>query len=343
MSVNTSASWAVAGLAALACTSCNDDGLFELDGGSVDDDELRGRWRIVGFESNGALPLSLTDRNQNVQLPGIGLTPGRVNGLMSITPERISFASALLFADHIFPDPAISEFEKAFQVDGGAAPGRLEEGVFVLAGSNIEYRFSQGQDDTIVQVDDRGSIITWERAEDLPETTSILAEGQAALFGATSPPPARPRFCLAWDLPGDDISTDADEPLDFVSGYAYFPVALTKAPNDALHPVGDHRIAIAHLLVYDDVDDNGIFEPSTDELRADSPVGLAYLEGEGPAEELVGTRYADLLPGWQYVHFHRDYSVGETGLAPYDPTVFVAPDILVAERALEQPVTDVIP
>jgi hypothetical protein len=315
-------------------------------GGAPLDTDLVGRFRLVGYEAVGATSLSLTDQNHNVELPGIGIVAGRANGLLQIEADRISFASALVFNDHIFPDPLLPNDDTALQARGGAAPGVLDGDTFTLAGSALQYVFTPGPGETLTQVEADGTILTWARADALPPTPALLAEGQATLFDTAGAPPVAPRMCLAWDLPGSSaVLTSDDVALSFTAGYAFFPVTAGAAPAEALADIGGTAVAVAHVVIYDDLDGDGAFDLAAgDELRAASDIGLAYRDETAPSEAFATSRFVDLLPGWQYVHFHADYAEGgATGLSPFDPTAFVSPDAVVSAAPHTEPVANVVP
>ncbi|MEM6996098.1 MAG: hypothetical protein AAF721_36665 [Myxococcota bacterium] len=309
------------------------------------DFDLRGRWRIVAYETTGITPLAVTDRNESVTLSGVGTVAGRVNGLMTIREDRVAFASALLFDDHVHPDPAIDDYDAAMQVQGGAAPGTLADASFTLSGSSIRYDWTRQPDGTIVAVDADGARTTWAPVETLPRADALLTEGQVAVFEADDAMPLEdPRVMVAWDLPGGPESVMThDTAISIVSGYAWFPLTVAAAPAEAVVVVEGVEVAVGHLLVYDDIDGDEGFTAGTDLRRGGSPIGIAYSSASTP-DALLGTRYSELLPGFQFVHFHDDFSYGGgVGLAPFDPTVFVAPDLIVDVAPRSEPLPDVVP
>jgi hypothetical protein len=50
-----------------------------------------------------------------------------------------------------------------------------------------------------------------------------------------------------------------------------------------------------------------------------------------------------LLPGWQFVNVHVDYTTNTAGVSPFDPTHVVAADVAVDSGLLALPIPDLVP
>ncbi len=319
-----------------------DLGSGDLDAG-LPMDFLTGRWRLVEYEVSGVTPLLVTDENSQVYVEGIGNINGRTNGLLMLTPNRSTFASALLFNDHIFPHLTAIDYATAMQAQGGSAPGVLDGLNFTVSGTPQPFTWTLNSDGTITQLDLIGAKVTWARAESLPTHTALLAQGQAALFQPlSSSPMLMPRVALAWDLPTGGYAFTNDSMLTFLSGYSLYPLMVGAPPNEALLDLDGVQVAIAYLIVYDDLNVDGVFDQN-DALRGRSQIGVAYRSQQDDSDPFLSSRFRDLLPGLQYVHVHQDFTVGgELGVAPLDPTLPVSPDVLVHTEALTESLPDIV-
>ncbi len=316
------------------------DGATALDASA----SLEGTWRLVSFETSAAgASLHLTDTNRTVYVLGVGNVPGRCNGWLTLRSARASLASCLLFDDHVYPTPAAADFRTAFQVYGSTVPGTLEDSAFRLSGAATPYVYTRNADGTISYVDAFGNHSTWRRSQPPQALTAVLTMGQATLFDAqNSDAFAHARVALVWDRAGVAVTSTQDSSLNFFGAYARFPIAISALPSDARVQVGNLDVALAYLVVYDDINNNQRYE-SADVLRGLSPIAIAYRGAGVPNQTFANSQFQDLYEGFQFVHLHTDYAAaGAIGLAPLDHTLPISPDVLVNSEVDPSPIPNLL-
>jgi hypothetical protein len=309
-----------------------------------------GRWRATYFElvDSSGVTYRFTDRNTPFRDPMSGMTiPIRVNGVYTIARTQLSTALGTLASDHFYPvdDPANAE---AYSTSGYTVPGLLDErtGRFVIPGAPTPVTFEPNADGTLT-LNDRASRsrIVLTRAAAPPPTATLNLQGVAQIRNPMRATPlTRPRVALFWDMPGGATVTETNgAALTFTNAYAVFFVVQTEVPPYArLIRVGNVPVGVAHLAVYEDINNNRLYDAG-DILRGLSPVGLGW-RGPGAADAtFTNSSVGELQPGWQIVHVHTDYVHGGSGVTPFDMTVPPSPDIPVSENVVRMTIPDVIP
>jgi hypothetical protein len=92
------------------------------------------------------------------------------------------------------------------------------------------------------------------------------------------------------------------------------------------------QVAVAYLVVYDDVNDNARFDRGTDRFDGLSPVVITW-RAAAPFTAPPGGGHFPLRlvgDGWRLGHVHLDLGLGRADVVPYDGTVAVSPDIPVS-------------
>jgi hypothetical protein len=319
-----------------------------VDGGEAGVTSLAGTWRLVRLETRTAenRPLTLTDSNTTVSSPG-GSYFARANGMLFLSDTRLSLTSAILVNDHLGVDQNATT-DESVSAYGIAVPGSLAQQSFSIPGAP-SILFVRNADGTITQQPGTANDarMTWARVDGLVASGAVGGLGVAVRVspGGVFEPGTALRVTLAWDLPGSaGVTLTHDAPLTFLPhGYAAFEVAVNAPPAEALAEFGAVRAAVAHVLVYDDTDGNGQFDPATDVLRGRSPIVIAFRSPGTPSSALRTSPLRDLLPGMQFAHLHSDYTVpGGLGLTPFDPTHPIAPDVPVQPGVLSAPLPDLL-
>ncbi len=321
-----------------------DSGMTPGDGGATG--SLVGRWRVVGWDYTGPAGrrIVLNDRNTPVTDPMTGMpTPLRTNGVFFLSPTRMSWAFGTLAGDHFYAYAAPTPEDTGYSATGTTAPGLLDDATntFTVAGGAPEFRFTRNADGTISLAYmgvGESSRTTLARAPTSPTRTNLNATGVAQLAPVTGMRPLlHPRFALLWDRAGaaGPLETNGAALTFGPQGYAvYFVVQAGAPPAEAQSTAYGVPVATAFTFVYDDRDDNGRYDAATDETRGLGPLVVAW-RGEGtPAASFAESPVADLQPGWQIAHLHRDYGTGGSAVVPYDTTVMVNPDTPVSADVL---------
>ncbi len=326
-----------------------DVSLFDVNDGSSTN--FVGRWRLVSVDINApGSTVHLTDTN----MPIAGtMAVGRANGQLTLEANRFALAYGVLANDHFLMRQDAATYAAAISAGGASAAGTLTGLTFAIAGGTASLTWTTNTDGTISNTDmSTGNVTTWARAAAPTATTALLAEGMAARYRpATAMPLMRPRVALAWDNaggPGRTMSNDA--PLTFgATGFATYSVNVASIPPAAIGDIGGTQIAIAYIVVYDDLDSSNSFTPSVgdggagDMLRGISPVGIAYRSMDPASAAFSVSSLRDIGPGYQFVDFHVDFSSRSIGVLPFDPTHVVAPDIVVDVGPVTVAFPDLVP
>lgn len=301
---------------------------------------VAGRWRAVRYQypdpDRGVI--ELTDRDVIVPLPDGGMgSPFRINGVLSLDETRLALALGTVSSNHFYPFTPTSADDPGWSTTGFTVPGLLTVTAgsvdFEIVGGDNTLRFERTADDELVMLDESSGTRTTFARDPTPASLD-----RVNLIGIVwqdpAVRPATPRAVLRWDLPGAGVFRDShDVALTFSTGpytYATVPVAMASAPAaDLVATTAGVRVASAYVLVYDDANANDRFDQGTDAVLAQSPVGLAWRGPETPEEGFARSAFADLVPGWQVVHYHRDYATGRYAVTPYDNTVAPSPDALL--------------
>ncbi|MDB4928742.1 MAG: hypothetical protein JWM10_1226, partial [Myxococcaceae bacterium] len=305
------------------------------DAPPVNPSTLTGTWRAVRYET--ADPdrgdVVLTDVDTLFPMPDGTESPFRVNGVLSLSETRLALTLATLSGGHFYPYTPDGAAEPGWSGVGYTVPGLLTAttagAVFEIPGGDGRFRFERTADDALVLVDDDSRTRTTFVRD--PRPAALARINAFALVFQTSPGAsfAAPRAALRWDLPGAEAARTADTALPFGPDAPYATVAVTMPgapPPAVVAPVGGVPVAAAFLEGYDDTNRNDRYDPGVDRLLGESPVGIAW-RGEGvPTEAFARSAFADLVPGWQVVHLHRDYVTGRWAATPYDGTHAPSPD-----------------
>jgi len=228
---------------------------------------LPGRWRLVGFESTsaGGATFATRDVEQNVTYAGRH-TYARVNGTMTLAPDRAASTVSVLVAGHVLTFPGAGSAHEAMSVTGSAGAGVLGAQSFTPAGGSA-LAFTTHADGTITDTVTLGSFgptqLTWERAEMLPALAGLSSQGNIVqLQPDTATPLAHPRAAIAWDRPGigAGYTLGNDIALSFIGGAAAYPLLVTYVLPEYTDNIDGTTISIGYAIVYDDVNGNGRFD-----------------------------------------------------------------------------------
>lgn len=313
---------------------------------------VMGRWRVVGWQgppdARGAR-ITLTDRNAPYTDPASGIvTQVRANGVLHLEEGRLGLTFGTLAGDHFYVYDHTRTLAEGYSATGFTAPGLLDDdaGTFTATGGAM-VSFDRHADGTISLADRMaGTTVTFARAPSAPTRATINAVGAAQLHRPMlSAPLARPRVALFWDRPGamPFVETNGYALMFGVGGYAAYPLVLAGPPDASVRAVvGGAPVALAFIVVYDDVNNNTRLDAGVDVTRGLSPVGIVW-RGEGtPSPEFARSPFRDTAEGYQLVHYRADASTGSLGFVPFDTTVPVSPDVPVATVPLMGPSPDVI-
>lgn len=301
---------------------------------------VTGTWRAVRYEApdpdRGMV--TLTDRDTLFPSPDGGMgSPFRINGVLSLAETRMSLTLGTLSSGHFYPYEPSGTEDAGWSGVGYTVPGLLTvtSGAveFEVPGGSGTFRFERTADDTLVLLDDDSGTRTTFARDPTPATLE-----RVNLIGVVWRPdpavmPTAPRAVLRWDLPGAGMFRGThDVALGFTAAMPYptVPVTIAGPPAAEVSAVtGGVTVASAYVLVYDDTNGDERFDPATDATLAQSPVGVAWRGTETPNEDYARSAFTDLHPGWQVVHYHRDYATGRWGVTPYDNASPPAPDAVL--------------
>lgn len=304
---------------------------------------LTGLWRLTRYEfpePGTGRAITLTDRDSDYTNPDTMMTTAlRVNGLAQIDGTHLALTFGNLAAGHFYVSVPTSATDTGYGANGFGAPGLLDEarGEFTVPGTTEPTRIERNADGTISMIfanSDTTARASWSRATDSgPALPSINAVGLAMTRGA-SYQGMRPRLALFWDVRGETrlIETNGTA-LRFVGRFATYPVTLAGTPPaEAIGAWMGSQVAIAYLVVYDDVDDNTRFDQGTDRLDGLSPVVITWRAATPFTAPAGGGHFPLRLvgDGWRFGHVHLDYGLGRADVVGYDGTVPVSPDLPVA-------------
>ncbi len=264
---------------------------------------------------------------------------GRINGLLYIRERSIAYADAWL------TDAGDLDLWWGAAPDRGVLPavtawagkGELlrSQGVFYVYDWPARLAFQQNSDGTLTfPIPWTRTTATVERCAEPKPRNSIRLSAQLLRFDDRKPPNpeplARPRATLLWERPAATAIASADQPLSFAPGTRFeragFAVDLTHPPPDsAVSEIDGQRVAVAHLVVYDDVDHSDQLDHSLvgksagrDIVRAISNVAVFWRGPESTPELPPGNSFVDTWPGYQLVTVAPD-SRSTRGHTPWIP------------------------
>jgi hypothetical protein len=319
----------------------------------VDAGSLIGRWRMTGLDVAGAGGM-LHFGDENAPIPG-GMADGRCNGMLTIEQNRLSLGYGVLANDHFLPRPDAPTYAEALGAGGVTVPGNLIGNSFSIGAAGMtSFDLTPHADGTISSTDPRsGSVTTWTRAETLPTNTGgLVAQSLVVRWNSTMALPLlHPHAALAWDdANASSITTSNDTPLTFMGEYSLFGLDAVSIPPAAAGSVSGTQVAIAYVIVYDDLDLDGHYTPGaaldaggSDMLRGFAPIAVAYRSPEAPSAAFALSPLRDLLPGWQFVNVHVDYTTNSAGVSPFDPTHVVTADVAVDSGPISASIPNLVP
>lgn len=301
---------------------------------------VTGTWRAVRYEApdpdRGMVVL--TDRDTLFALPDGGMgSPFRVNGVLSLQETRMALTLALLSSGHLYPFTPTGADDPGWSGVGYTVPGLLTVTAasvdFEIPGGTSAFRFERTADDSLVLLDaDSGSRTTFVR-DPMPARMERVNLIGVVWRPDAAPTPTAPRAMLQWDMPGAGAFRGShDVTLSFMGDVAYatIPVTIAGAPAaEVSAATGGVTVASAYVLVYDDTNGDERFDPTVDTTLAQSPMGVAWRGAEAPNDDYGRSAFVDLNPGWQVVHYHRDFSTGRWAVTPFDNTSAPAPDTVL--------------
>lgn len=309
---------------------------------------LPGRWRLVRFSSvsAGGSTLDLTDVDQNVNFGGVP-TYARVNGTLSLEPTRMVSTVGVAVGGHVFIAPGVGTAD-AMGVYGNTVGGMLGPMSFEpTSGSPIAFRtLADGTITMNASLPMFGNVVLgWQRIDAFPAVSGLATQAQIVrLAPTTAAPLAHPRAALAWDRPGQGTGfvMASDAALTFIgnSPTAAFNVSVTYVLPEYTATIGATTLSIAHLVVYDDANDNGRFDEGTgttsgdggttvdgDPVRGVSRVVITVRSVANPSAEFLASAFRDVPPGVQLGAVRDDATVTQgRSVAPFDPTLRFALD-----------------
>lgn len=320
------------------------DRLRPVDAAQVPASRLAGSWRAVRreqFAPLGGYREFVTDSN-TILGRNLGVAvASRINGVLLLREDRLVLTFGWLDSDH-FSNSSTPAMPAAWSAFGVTVPGTLSATTAdaVFAGTaGDRYRFERTAEDTLVLLGE-GDVRTTFVRDPRPATLDRLDVAPRILLGGTAF--TRPRADLRWDLPGTADVRTADATLSFGSFYSWlatFPITMPGPPPDELvAPVGGVAVAVAFVEPYDDVNRNDRYDPGVDTLVGDAPFGVAWRGAQPSSAEFDRSAFADLVVGWQVVHFHRDPAAGRWVATPFDNTHVPAPDATLFAASAPTPV-----
>lgn len=316
---------------------------------------LLGRWRVTRWEYTAAdgHTVVLTDTNTEIDV-GMGATaPFRVNGMMNLTPARADVSFGTVGNEHFYVFPMPMTPTADYSATGFSLVGLWSDvtDTFTLPGRAYTLHLTRNADGTISlgsMEGGEGSVTTFTRAADVRGPSSFNEFGAAQLRQPdASLPFAHARFSLLWENPAGASAAPIEtnrSALTFRMGYAGFPVVFASGPAaEVIGRVDGVQVAVAIPFVYDDLNDNGRYDPSVgdagggDDSRGFGPLVIVW-RGEGtPGSQWAESAFASVVPGWQVAHVSRINGEGDLVLQPYDPSVQPSPDVPVSPTALRGP------
>jgi hypothetical protein len=233
-------------------------------------------------------------------------------------------------------------------VFGNVLAGTLGSASFTpLTGSPLSFRTNA--DGSITDTTVLGSFgnvsLTWARADVLPALAGISSQVYAIrLQPDTATPLQHPRAAIAWDRPGSGTGYTlvGDAPLAFIgSTQAAYTVTVTYVQPDYTATFDGTTFSLGYVIVYDDVNGNGVYDAGNvsmsadggvvtdgDPLRGVSRVVVTVRSLTAPSASFLASPFADAPPGVQLGILRDDPAAG-TSLGAFDPTHVITPDTVV--------------
>jgi len=316
---------------------------------------LPGRWRLIGWSSTvGGAVLTLGATDRLVSYAGRA-AQARVNGTLVLEPGHLARTWAFLLDGHVAITRTAQSASDAMAITVSMLPGTLGAQTFTPIGSP-DVVFDTNADGTISESLDTPTFgtarLTWTRDDRPVALASLTAQTLVVtLRPDLAAPFAHPRAALAWDLPG--MSTGMvltnDSALTFVSsGEAGYNLVLSNVPPNVSRTLGSTSVALANVIVYDDLDANGQYDPPvsssldagtvdavpppdgapvTDLLRGVSRVQITARSFAPPGSDLLDSAFQYVAPGFQLGTLGLDGTRPRIG--PFDGTHPVPSDTAV--------------
>jgi hypothetical protein len=306
---------------------------------------LVGRWRVVRLDVRGGWPgqpdFALAVSSKYPPPDGRPMSIG-MNGMVFIRERSMSYSDAWITREgrldlwwRAGPDHAVLP-----TLIGWAGKGELDEAqdVFQLTDWPRKIVFRRNADGTVTfQIPWTRTTATIERADEPAPRNDLRVSVQVLRFDDNEPPAPepvdRPRATLVWEKPRESAAATNDQALSFTSGqyfdHASFSVDLTAPPPESLmNRISNIRFALAHVVIYDDVDESNRLEHAIvgkrdgrDVVRGISNVAVLW-RGPEPSNAAVATDpLADTWPGYQLVTIGPD-GRSTTGRTPWAPASF---------------------
>jgi hypothetical protein len=315
----------------------------------------RGEWRLSTFRfSLMGAPTQITDVNRS--LPSDPSGRWRVNGTLDVRSDRLAFSWAVLRNDHAYVSDPSLEVDEGYSATAFYWNGSLDDRNqrFVVGTFSLDFGFER---ENVLRMsserDGWTAVFVREPRAAAPSGSAMTLEGFATQISAsTSDRFVRPRVALLWDLPeGSRVLESAASDLAFGGGgvAASFRMTLPSIPAGAVGVVDGVRVAFAHVLVYDDVDRNGVFDSTfeggtgTDVVRGVSPIAIAANLGGTPGAAFDEGPFRLLKPGWQFVNVERNSDPRPAVLIPYTMNNPLRPDVPVSETRVSRRILNLVP
>jgi len=303
---------------------------------------LTGRWRVVRLDvagaSSGQRDFALVVSTKYPPPDGRRMSVG-MNGMVYIRERSMSYSAAWITKEgrldlwwEAGPDKGVLPTLMAW-----AGKGELKEaeGIFRLDDWPAQIVFQRNPDGTLTfHIPWTRTTATIERAAEPVPRNGLRFSALVLRFDDGEPPKpdpvSRPRATLLWERPGGGAISTNDQPLSFGPGREFdgapFEIDISGPPPEAalssLHGV---RFAVAHVVVYDDINHSNRFEHrlvgtpiGNDVVRGISNVAILW-RGSEPGEQQSATDpLMDTWPGYELVTIGSD-GRSTIGYTPWVP------------------------
>jgi hypothetical protein len=303
---------------------------------------LTGRWRVVRLDVRGGRPgepdFALAVSSKYPPTDGRLMSVG-MNGMVYIRERSMSYSDAWITQEGRLdlwwgagPDQGVLP-----TLMGWAGKGELNEaeGVFRFTDWARQIVFRRNADGTVTfHIPWTRTTATIEHAEEPMPRNDLRVSAQVLRFDDAKPPPpepvARPRATLLWERPGGAAVSTNDHALSFRTGQPFesatFAIDLAGPPPESwVSRLGSTRFALAHVVVYDDVDQTNHLEHTLvsrqdgrDVVRGISNVAILW-QAPGPRDSAATSDpFLDTWSGYQLVTIGPDgrSAMGHTPWAP---------------------------
>jgi hypothetical protein len=301
---------------------------------------LIGRWRVMRLDVRGApggqRDFALAVSTKYPPPDGRAMRIG-MNGMAYIRERSMSYSDAWITEQGQLnlwwgagPDKGVLP-----TLTGWAGKGSATEGAFRFTDWPGQIVFARNADGTVTfQIPWTRTTATIERAAEPTPRSDLRVSALILRFddGKSPAPEAmeRPRATLLWERPVSAALSTEDQPLSFRPGPQFERASLEvnlpgPPPEPALSKVDGVRFAVAHVIVYDDVDGSAHFEhplvgatAARDRVRAISNVAILWRGPERWENEPAGDPFIDTWPGYELVTIGPDgrSTIGHTPWVP---------------------------